>query len=395
MSIGHQIPHTRHISSISNHDMPSSTPFLPLTNTMTSQLNDNTTTLSNNTSPTHLFHSRSYSAAAYFARNPENHPASSSTSSFVPQHSLMFSQPQSSSYDSTRLLGEGDTEGVASTRERSSTSGSTRRLKFRRSRTGCMVCRKRKVKCDQDGNPCKQCRIGKRECHYDDNPTKRRRKSKTEDELIDQGSASIESTELNSTSQTNDSAWDDQMLSPNSALTLSNLRADIARSHAEQPITESISQSEEDKTATLARKEDEELKRKTDALFAQHTNIDQVGIEEGHLSGPRARGVKTELDPDQSFADMTGSRLDDSILSHTSMGSTSLSGTVSDSTLDSNFEADFAKLSNHPSSSTPLDFKHNHDNTAPSTLTSFADFNDGVGADLHYDAEGTRSWEKT
>jgi hypothetical protein len=60
-----------------------------------------------------------------------------------------------------------------------SIAGTTRRTKFRRSRTGCMVCRKRKVRCDQDGVPCKQCRIGKRDCHYEDNPPKRKRKGKS------------------------------------------------------------------------------------------------------------------------------------------------------------------------------------------------------------------------
>ncbi|EST05685.1 Zn(2)-C6 fungal-type DNA-binding domain protein [Kalmanozyma brasiliensis GHG001] len=52
--------------------------------------------------------------------------------------------------------------------------GPARRAKFKRSRTGCLVCRKRKVKCSQDGTPCKQCRIGKRDCHYDDSPQKKK-----------------------------------------------------------------------------------------------------------------------------------------------------------------------------------------------------------------------------
>ena len=54
--------------------------------------------------------------------------------------------------------------------------GPARRAKFKRSRTGCLVCRKRKVKCSQDGTPCKQCRIGKRDCYYDDNPQKKKTK---------------------------------------------------------------------------------------------------------------------------------------------------------------------------------------------------------------------------
>jgi hypothetical protein len=56
--------------------------------------------------------------------------------------------------------------------------GPARRAKFKRSRTGCLVCRKRKVKCSQDGTPCKQCRIGKRDCHYDDNPQKKKTNKK-------------------------------------------------------------------------------------------------------------------------------------------------------------------------------------------------------------------------
>ncbi|PWN48354.1 hypothetical protein IE53DRAFT_200766 [Violaceomyces palustris] len=54
--------------------------------------------------------------------------------------------------------------------------GPARRAKFKRSRTGCLVCRKRKVKCSQDGTPCKQCRIGKRDCHYEDQPQKKKTK---------------------------------------------------------------------------------------------------------------------------------------------------------------------------------------------------------------------------
>ncbi|PWZ01722.1 hypothetical protein BCV70DRAFT_79114 [Testicularia cyperi] len=68
--------------------------------------------------------------------------------------------------------------------------GPARRAKFKRSRTGCLVCRKRKVKCSQDGTPCKQCRIGKRDCHYDENPQKKKtgKKEKT-GSSIDGGSS--------------------------------------------------------------------------------------------------------------------------------------------------------------------------------------------------------------
>lgn len=68
--------------------------------------------------------------------------------------------------------------------------GPARRAKFKRSRTGCLVCRKRKVKCSQDGTPCKQCRIGKRDCHYDENPQKKKSSKKERSgDSIDAGSS--------------------------------------------------------------------------------------------------------------------------------------------------------------------------------------------------------------
>jgi hypothetical protein len=57
-------------------------------------------------------------------------------------------------------------------------AGSTRRTKFKRSRTGCKVCRIRKIRCSEDGQPCKQCRIGDRQCFYEPTPTPRRRSTK-------------------------------------------------------------------------------------------------------------------------------------------------------------------------------------------------------------------------
>ncbi|SJX65890.1 uncharacterized protein SRS1_16442 [Sporisorium reilianum f. sp. reilianum] len=67
--------------------------------------------------------------------------------------------------------------------------GPARRAKFKRSRTGCLVCRKRKVKCSQDGTPCKQCRIGKRDCHYDENPQKKSTKKERSAGSIDASSS--------------------------------------------------------------------------------------------------------------------------------------------------------------------------------------------------------------
>ncbi|PWN35189.1 uncharacterized protein FA14DRAFT_154614 [Meira miltonrushii] len=91
-----------------------------------------------------------------------------------------------------------------------STAGTHRRIKFRRSRTGCLVCRKRKVKCDQDGLPCKQCKFGKRDCHYEENPLPKRRRKSTvsnvqSNEISDaekkKGKAPSHSSELKSSDQ--------------------------------------------------------------------------------------------------------------------------------------------------------------------------------------------------
>ncbi|UZJ57039.1 hypothetical protein CBS101457_006359 [Exobasidium rhododendri] len=144
---------------------------------------------------------------------------------------------------------------------RANTSGSTRRAKFQRSRTGCMVCRKRKVKCDQDGQPCKQCRIGKRECHYEENPTKRKRKSKIEEEpgrkrrgKASEGDEGSSSTSVNVKMET---GLKDEYSYPKERIGVADMTEDQARQALEAA---------------------EDLKRTTDALFAQHTNLDQVDL---------------------------------------------------------------------------------------------------------------------
>jgi hypothetical protein len=152
-------------------------------------------------------------------------------------------------------------------KSRSSTSGSTRRAKFQRSRTGCMVCRKRKVKCDQDGQPCKQCRIGKRDCHYEDNPQKRKRissKSKSDSSSIQKGrdsSSEADSVEINL---------------------------------AFLPAAKSLSNAALKEEAKRRKEEEDEMKRASDALFAQHTNFDQVeGDDEDHKHIKREKDAES------------------------------------------------------------------------------------------------------
>ncbi|WVO21944.1 uncharacterized protein IAS62_003264 [Cryptococcus decagattii] len=47
-------------------------------------------------------------------------------------------------------------------------SGQKRRKKYTRTRTGCLCCRSRRIKCDEARPVCKRCTIAKRECVYPD-----------------------------------------------------------------------------------------------------------------------------------------------------------------------------------------------------------------------------------
>ncbi|WWC69536.1 uncharacterized protein I206_103478 [Kwoniella pini CBS 10737] len=47
-------------------------------------------------------------------------------------------------------------------------SGQKRRQKYTRTRTGCLCCRARRIKCDEGRPSCKRCIIAKKECQYPD-----------------------------------------------------------------------------------------------------------------------------------------------------------------------------------------------------------------------------------
>ncbi|OCF41203.1 hypothetical protein I317_04949 [Kwoniella heveanensis CBS 569] len=47
-------------------------------------------------------------------------------------------------------------------------SGQKRRQKYTRTRTGCLCCRARRIKCDEGRPTCKRCMIAKKECQYPD-----------------------------------------------------------------------------------------------------------------------------------------------------------------------------------------------------------------------------------
>ncbi|KAI0764447.1 hypothetical protein BC629DRAFT_1251917, partial [Irpex lacteus] len=43
-----------------------------------------------------------------------------------------------------------------------------KRPKYTRSKTGCLTCRAKKVKCDEEKPDCARCRAGGRECVWPD-----------------------------------------------------------------------------------------------------------------------------------------------------------------------------------------------------------------------------------
>ena len=193
------------------------------------------------------------------------------------------------------MLADSAGKGDTSTNSRASTSGSTRRAKFRRSRTGCMVCRKRKVKCDQDGQPCKQCRIGKRDCHYEENPPKRKRKGKGEAESA-----------RKQKSQSSDATTEQSLLvghqrTAEASTSVQQLGSSLLPAPHGRKSVDDVAP--HDEQVMRAREAAEELKRTTDALFAQHTNFDQVDVEEEEGKSAGANGDLQEAVEGQDRVD--------------------------------------------------------------------------------------------
>lgn len=180
-----------------------------------------------------------------------------------------------------------------------SAAGTTRRTKFRRSRTGCMVCRKRKVKCDQDGLPCKQCRIGQRDCHYENNPPKRKRKAKTDS----QETSTSDETPTKHSSLSKDrvsvktGSGSSSRASSNGVGQMSGSSGNSRTSwdlSAGAPGTSSRSSGSD--SADAARKKEDEL------FFAQHTNFDELEEREESASVEPARRLFDDNDQAQSDA---------------------------------------------------------------------------------------------
>ncbi|MCO5549533.1 hypothetical protein L7F22_003005 [Adiantum nelumboides] len=123
-----------------------------------------------------------------------------------------------------------------------STAGTHRRIKFRRSRTGCLVCRKRKVKCDQDGLPCKQCRFGKRDCHYEENPLPKRRRKSTVSNVQSNENSDAEKNRIAATKgKTSSRSLDEQSTDVNQ-VTLPQTRKDDQSNVSQQAIFEKLRQ---------------------------------------------------------------------------------------------------------------------------------------------------------
>ncbi|ORX39793.1 fungal-specific transcription factor domain-domain-containing protein [Kockovaella imperatae] len=65
---------------------------------------------------------------------------------------------------------------------RASRAGVKRKMKYSRTRSGCLCCRHRRIKCDEKRPVCKRCIIAKRECEYPPENTSVPRKRKDEGE---------------------------------------------------------------------------------------------------------------------------------------------------------------------------------------------------------------------
>ncbi|TFK23651.1 hypothetical protein FA15DRAFT_549433, partial [Coprinopsis marcescibilis] len=53
--------------------------------------------------------------------------------------------------------------------------GSRKRPKYTRSKTGCITCRIKKVKCDEIKPDCNRCRLGNKDCTWPDLNTLKKR----------------------------------------------------------------------------------------------------------------------------------------------------------------------------------------------------------------------------
>ncbi|KAI0812421.1 hypothetical protein BC629DRAFT_937907 [Irpex lacteus] len=70
-----------------------------------------------------------------------------------------------------------------------------KRPKYTRSKTGCMTCRQKKVKCDEEKPDCARCRAGGRDCVWPDGGTTRKRTTRRDTRASHSHSPSIDVTQ--------------------------------------------------------------------------------------------------------------------------------------------------------------------------------------------------------
>lgn len=113
-------------------------------------------------------HDPSSTASGHAISGPERHRT---LEQGTPLHSRNAAVHPDTSYEDTPLLAgpsalasEGQASGTRRTEEGySSRAGVKRKQKYKRTRTGCLCCRKRRIKCDESRPTCKKCVIAKRE----------------------------------------------------------------------------------------------------------------------------------------------------------------------------------------------------------------------------------------
>ncbi|EIW69623.1 hypothetical protein TREMEDRAFT_68786 [Tremella mesenterica DSM 1558] len=91
--------------------------------------------------------------------------------------------------------GRASEEGGSKEEIKSSRAGLKRRQKYRRTRTGCLCCRTRRIKCDEGKPTCRRCLIAKKSCQYPEPEEAPRRESKSSDHKRSRSASSTPSSD--------------------------------------------------------------------------------------------------------------------------------------------------------------------------------------------------------
>ncbi|KAK8869887.1 hypothetical protein IAR55_000455 [Kwoniella newhampshirensis] len=108
---------------------------------------------------------RSSTKSSTHRTHPYNHP---SKADIIKRHSISRSYWDDPGPDDSDIKPQTQSTGQTSNSKPSGRSGQKRRQKYTRTRTGCLCCRARRIKCDEARPVCKRCVIAKKTCQYPD-----------------------------------------------------------------------------------------------------------------------------------------------------------------------------------------------------------------------------------